>query len=163
MKGFAYLTFLVWAAALIAGCGPKQIEPGDKVAGFLVTQAEDRDVSYQWDLGCKKKADAESYSCKAEVGKNVNVSVGIYASLSGKDLDTVWKGHSYELYINDLPVNLKSFGYIEIMHPRVGPMRVWNVVIVGDKPGEITIRDKGVVDGDPIESTTTLAFSAPDQ
>jgi hypothetical protein len=87
----------------------------------------------------------------------------VNASFSGKDLDTIWKEHSYDLYINDLPVNLKSFGYVEIMHPRVGPMRVWNVVIVGDKPGEITFRDKGVVDGDPIESTSTLTFNAPDQ
>jgi hypothetical protein len=163
MKGFVYLTFLALVGGLIAGCGPNQIDPGEKVGGFLVTQAKDQEVTYQWDLDCKQKADANSYTCQTAVGTNVNISMGVYASFSGKHLDTLWKEHSYELYINDLPVNLKSFGYVEIMHPRVGPMRVWNVVIVGDKPGEITFRDKGVVDGDPIESTSTLAFSAPDQ
>jgi hypothetical protein len=114
-------------------------------------------------LGCEQEGDAEVYACKTNVGTNAIVSVGIYVSPtgSGKDLDTLWDEHSYELFINDRPVNLNAFGYTEMMHPAAGPMRVWNVVIVGDKPGEITFRDKGVVDGESFESTNTLTFSAP--
>jgi len=163
MKGFTYRICLVLFACLLVGCGSNEINPGDKVSGFLVTKNEGMDVTYVWDLDCEQEGDAEVYACKTNVGTNANVSVGIYAPRtgSGKDLDTIWEEHSYELFINDRPVNLDAFGYIEIKHPIVGPMRVWDVVIVGDRSGEITFHDKGVVDGESFESTNTIAFSTP--
>lgn len=163
MKGFAYRMCLVLFACLLVGCGSNEIDPGDKVGGFVVTKGDGLDVTYVWDLDCEQEGEAEVYSCVSNVGTNANISVGVFASLtgSGKDLDTLWEEHSYELFIDDRPVILEAFGYTEIMHPQVGPMRVWNVVIVGNKPGEITFRDKGVVDGNPFESTNTIAFTAP--
>ena len=87
--------------------------------------------------------------------------MGVYAGFSGKDLDTLWSEHTYKMFINDRPVNLEAFGSIDFLHPRAGPMRSWNVVIVATKQGEITLHDMGVVDGEPSESTVTYLFSAP--
>ena len=65
------------------------------------------------------------------------------------------------MVIEGRPVNLKAFGSIDIYHPVVGTIRLWNVVIVADKPGKISAQSTGVVDGDPINSTAVLTFSAP--
>jgi hypothetical protein len=76
-------------------------------------------------------------------------------------LDTLWSEHTYQLLINDRPVNLDAFGSVDVLQPQVGKMRHWNLVIVADKPGEITTRDSGVVDDNPFEQTTTYTFNAP--
>jgi hypothetical protein len=85
----------------------------------------------------------------------------VYAALSGKTLDSLWSEHTYELLIGDRPVNLAAFGSIDVAHPRVGTMRHWNVVLEAAKPGEITIHDRGKVDGEAFESTMIFTFSPP--
>jgi hypothetical protein len=168
MRRLAYLTIIVLFATTLGACAQatpqasdKMINPGDKIGDFLITTGKEGDVTYTWDLDCVKKGEGENYSCKSTVGTKVNVSMGVYATFSGKDLDAVWSEHTYKMFINDRPVNLEAFGSIDVLHPRAGKMRHWNVVIVAAKPGEITLRDSGVVNGDPFESTMAYTFSAP--
>lgn len=168
MKKIAYLTFTVLVSIILGACAKatpqpddKMINPGDKTGDFLITTGEEGDVTYTWDLDCVKQGKEENYSCKSTVGTKVNVSMGVYATFSGKDLDVVWSEHTYKMFINDRPVNLEAFGSIDVLHPRAGKMRHWNVVIVAAKPSEITLHDSGVVNGDPFESTMTYSFSAP--
>lgn len=168
MKKLVYLTISVLCAIILGACvkatpkaSEEMINPGDKIGDFLITQGEKGNVTYTWDLDCVKQGEEEKYSCKSTVGTKVNVSMGVYATFSGKDLDTLWSEHTYKMSINDRPVNLDAFGSIDVLHPRAGPMRHWNVVIVTDKPGEITLHDSGEVKGDPFESTMTYTFSAP--
>jgi hypothetical protein len=147
-------------AAPTAPSTAAMINPGDKIADFLVTTGKTGEVIYQWDLGCTKQGSAEVYICKTTVGKQVNLSVGVYAD-HGKTLDSLWSEHTYELFVGDRPVNLTAFGSIDIQHPRVGTMRCWNVVLEAAKPGEIAVRDRGKVGDEAFESTTTFTFSAP--
>ena len=172
MKGLVRLGQLVLLVLLLASCAAavplpdganKPIEPGDKIGNFLITKgAEGEDIVYPWDSDCAKQAGAEErYSCKSAVGAKVNLSAGIYdETLTGK-LDSIWAEHTYEISIEGRPVNLKAFGPIDVPHPQVVKMRAWNVVILTDKPGEISVHSKGVVHGDPFEDTTTYTFSAP--
>jgi hypothetical protein len=171
MKGLLRVVPLTFLALLLASCiaaaplpsvNNKPIEPGDKIGDFLVTKGEGEGIVYPWDQDCTKQAGAEErYSCKVAVRAKVNFSYGIYdETLTGK-LDSLWADHTSEISIDGRPVNLKAFGPIDIPHPQLLKMRAWNVVIVADKPGEIAVHSKGMVDGKPFEDTTTYTFSAP--
>ena len=160
MKRLSFLTCFVSFALLLISCAQKEIEPGDKANGYLITNTIQENITYQWDLGCKKQGSDEVYSCNADTGTNLNLSIGIFDDTGSGDLEKKWSEFKYELFIGDRPVNLEKFGYIEIVHPRVGPMRLWNVVVVGDKPGEITLRDKYESSDEPsVETTTTITFN----
>ena len=63
--------------------------------------------------------------------------------------------------IEGRPVNLKAFGSDDVPHPQVLSLRAWNVVLVADKPGEVTVHSRGAFDGDPFDETSTYTFSAP--
>lgn len=168
MKHINFFTLLMVFAITLTSCAKANAEPadgminpGDKIGDFLITTGEEGDVTYTWDLGCNQQGNEEVYSCKATVNTKVNVSVGIYDDQYSGKLDELWAGHTYELFIEDRPVNLVAFGFIDTIHPAVGKMRHWNVVVVATNPGEITLRDSGVADGDSFEATTTYTFSAP--
>lgn len=90
------------------------------------------------------------------------MSTGLYATTGSSNLDEVWAHSNYQMFINDQPVDLKAFGTIDYNHPQVGAIRFGNVVIVTDKPGQITVRDSGLFDnGDPFSSTSTYVFTQP--
>jgi hypothetical protein len=167
MKILVYLTLTVLLAMILCGCAkatPKgsegMINPGDNIGNFLITTGDKEGVTYTSLIHCPESGDKQT--CELTVGTKVNVSWGIYGDTnSGKDLDTVWSEHTYEMVIEGRPVNLQAFGSIDITHPVIGKMRNWNVVIVTDKPGEITIQDSGVAGGDAFSGTTVLIFSTP--
>jgi hypothetical protein len=178
MRKLACLTFVVLCASLLISCvappaiplaavatpAPttvKMINPGDKIGDFLVTTGNPGEVVYTWGLGCVKQSNEEKYACTSTVGEKVNVSVGVFAALSAKSLDTLWTEHTYELFIDGRPVNLAAFGSIDTTHPKVGKMRHWNVVLVAAKPGEISVRDSGTVDGDHFGGINSYTFNAP--
>jgi hypothetical protein len=175
MKRLAYITLWVMFAFSLGACakGTSQpsgetvqpaaeaIKPGEKIGDFLITTGEGDEVTYTWDLDCVKTGEGEIYSCKVPAGTKVNLSVGIYDDTFKGKLDEVWAGHTYEMFIENRPVSLQDFGSIDVNQPQVGQMRHWNVVVSTDKPGEITLRDAGVVHGEPFESTMTYVFSAP--
>jgi hypothetical protein len=91
----------------------------------------------------------------------LNVSWGVYDdSYSGK-LDELWSGHTYKMFINDRLVNLDAFGSIDVVHPVVSKMRHWNVVIIANQPGEITVRSEGTAGGEPFGDTKIIIFKSP--
>jgi hypothetical protein len=91
------------------------------------------------------------------VGTKVNVSNSFY----GKDLDAIWSRHTYDMSIEGRLVNLEAFGPIDTSHPVVGKLRNWNVVIVSDKPGTISIQGSSQLDGETVEMNVILTFIAP--
>ncbi len=164
----AHVILAVLFAGLSIGCSPStasptstngMIEPGAKVGDMLVTKGEVGDITYHWQLPCARVGQDENYSCQATVGTKVNVSVGIYDDTGTGKLEEYWSGHTYELAIESRPVNLQSFGSIDAKHPWLGTMRHWNVVIVADQPGEITIHESGTAHGDSFTSNVTYVFS----
>ena len=60
-----------------------------------------------------------------------------------------------------VPSTSKPLDQIDFNNPMVGTVRVWNVVIVTDKPGKIAAHSTEVVGGDPFDGTVILAFTAP--
>ena len=168
MNRFVRSILVVLLASMLVSCAGvtstpadtnKMIEPGDMIGDFLVTTGDEEDVVYAFDQDCVKQGDKENYSCKSTVGTKVNITTGIY-DLSGK-LDEKWSRFTYQLFIEGRPVNLQSFPPIDVRHPVVSRIRFWNVAVTTSKPGSITTRDVGVIDGESVESTTTYTFSAP--
>lgn len=163
-----FLALLLSACTQAALQNEEMIQPGDKIGDFLITTG-DENVLYAFDYGrgCTDQGDGVSYTCKALVGKTVNVTAGLFddsalrKSTPTASLDEAWSSYNYELVIEDRTVNLEAFGMIEVKHPGLGPMRFWNVVVVTDKPGQITLRDSGIVDGRQFNSATTFIFSEP--
>lgn len=168
MKGFAYFTFIVLFASVLSSCAQptpaptnKMIEPGDQIGDFLITTGKPGEVTYQWELDSTKGASANETLVDVDWGTNVNVSMGVYDETRSGKLDSTWAGFTYEMFIEDRPVNLPAFGTIDTDHPVVGKMRAWNVVIVATKPGKITVHDIGNLDGDAYESWTTFTILPP--
>jgi hypothetical protein len=169
MKGPIRPAPLLFFVLLLASCVPapplpanagKPIEPGDKIANVTVTKGEGEDILYLWSGACTGGTDT-LVSCKANVGANANVSIGFYdESFTGK-LDSLWADHTYEMSIEGRPVDLKAFGPIDVLHPQVVKLRAWNVVLLADRPGQVTVHSKGVVHGEPFTQTLTYTFSAP--
>lgn len=65
------------------------------------------------------------------------------------------------MIIEGRPLNLEAFGPIDTTHPVAGTLRNWNVVIVRDKPGTISIQGSSELDGETAEMNVVLTFIAP--
>ena len=169
MKRLAYLTLIALFAIIMGSCAKADsksaegmINPGDKIGDFLITTGEEGGVTYAWELDeCVHQDNKKINWCPITVGTKVNVSVGIYDDTFKGKLDSLWSEHTYEMFIDNRPVNLQAFGFIDVTHPIVGKIRYWNVVVTITKPGEIIVSAKGVMGGDPLEDSTTFSFSAP--
>jgi hypothetical protein len=170
VKRLIVLLALLLVAGLTGACsqltgqstGNKMIEPGDKIGDFLITTGVEGQFTYGFNIECSDMSEKNTYSCNATVGKAINVSTGINDSTGKGNLDQIWTNSKYQMFINDLPVDLQAFGIINYTHPAVGEIRFANVVIIASKPGEITVKDSGVFDnGDPFASTSTYVFSNP--
>ena len=169
MKKRAFLTILALSAALLASCAKGisepakgMIEPGERIGNFLITKGSTEDITYVTTIHCPYEQDAGIESCELPVGTLVNVGLGVYDpdTHNGKNLDQIWSESTYEMRIDGRPVDLHAFGSIDITH-LVGIIRIWNVVIGTDKPGEISARSTGVVDGELFDQTEKLTFKAP--
>ena len=169
MKPLAFLMILIMLCTMfIGGCSQttqvpanQAINPGDKIGDYLVKTGDESVFANDDEYSCSKQGEGENYLCEVPLGKDINVSMGIYDDQYTGKLDELWSKHSYEMTINDRPVNLKAFGSIDRQHSTVGMMRYWNVVIGADKPGELTVHSKGIAGGDPFEDTTTYLFVSP--
>lgn len=163
MKTMAKVTLVICCALFLASCSPPAtgpINPGDKVGNFLVTTGDAKTIEESWAIDCPDAETAANYNCNARVGPKVNVSWGIYVT-GWDDLDAAWAEHSDEIFINDRPVNLEAFGTQDVVHPHMGKMRYWNVVVLASAPGKLSVRNRGVDEGEPFDSTATFTFTAP--
>ena len=177
MKKFVYLTLIVLFAFILSSCAKatpqpvdeatlpsadERINPGDKIGDFLITTSDDEDVIFVTKLHCPFDEGTQIESCEQSVGEKVNISQGIFADPSiEKTLDELWSGQTYEMIIEGRPVNLQAFGSVDFYNTMVGTIRVWNVVIVTDKPGKITAHSKGIVGGDHWNYTAIITFTEP--
>jgi hypothetical protein len=138
------------------------INPGDRIGDFFITTGNGEDVIFVTKLHCPFDNSTQIESCEQPIGTKVNVSQGIFADPSiGKTLAELWSEQTHEMFIEGRPVNLQAFGTVDFNNPMVGTVRVWNVVIVTDKPSKITARSTGVVGGDPWNYTAIITFTAP--
>jgi hypothetical protein len=177
MKKFVYLTLIVLFAFILSSCAKttpqpvdeatpppadERIQPGDKIGDFLITTSDDEDVFYTTNVHCPFDQATMTETCEIPVGTKVNSALGAYGDdYSGKNLEVYWSDQTYEMTIEGRPVNLQAFGFIDITNPMVGKMRLWNVVIVTDKPGTITIDHSGEIGGESQEGTNVLIYTAP--
>ena len=177
MQRFIYLTLIALFSITAAGCGQttqqpieatqtlsdQMISPGDKIGDFLITTGDGKDVIFVSKLHCPYDSSTGIESCEQTVGTKVNVGLGIYgdSTSGGKTVDEYWSEQTHEMFIEGRPVDLQSFGTTDFDNPEVGTVRVWNVVIVSDKPGKITAHSTGVVGGDPFDYTAIVSFTMP--
>jgi hypothetical protein len=167
MNRLVSFTLIMLIAVIISACAsPTQepedetINPGDKIGDFVITTGDKTNLDNSEEFRCSQQGE-EGDRCEVMVGKDPNVSNGIFDSQYTGKLEEIWSNHTYEMTINDRPVNLQAFGSIDYQHPTVGTVRYWNVVIVADKPGEISVHSKGNVGGKSFEDTTTYEFITP--
>ena len=177
MKKIFFITLIALFSIIVVGCGKatqqpieatpnlsdQMIKPGDKIGDFLITTGESEDVIYVSKLHCPYDSNTGTESCEQPVGTKINVGLGIYGdnTSNGKTVDEYWSEQTHEMFIEGHPVDLQSFGTIDFDNPAVGTVRVWNVVIVTDKPGKITAHSTGIVGGDPFDYTAILTFTSP--
>jgi hypothetical protein len=170
MKKPVYLPLIVLFIFILGACttakpqrSDEMINPGDKIGDFLITTGNSEDIIYAAKLHCPYDSSTGTESCEQPVGTKFNVGEGVYDDnpSSGKTLDEYWSEQTHEMFIEGHPVNLQAFGSVDFDNPMVGTVRVWNVVIVTDKPGKISAHSKGVVGGDPFDYTAVITFTAP--
>ena len=141
--------------------GAAMINPGDRVGDFIITTGNGEDVVYVKQLHCIFERKTGTQSCLEPVGTKVNIGLGVYDDpLHGKALDELWARQTHQMTIEGRPVNLPAFGTVELNLPVVGKVRVWNVVVIADKPCRITAHSQGVLGGDPFDYTATVKFTA---
>ena len=170
MKKPLYPTLIVLFVFILGACAKtkpqsndEMIDPGDKIGDFLITSGDGEDIIYVSKLHCPYDSSTGTESCEQPVGTKVNVGEGVFDDnpSSGKTLDEYWSEQTHEMFIEGRPVNIQAFGSIDFNNPMVGMVRVWNVVVVTDKPGRITVHSTGVVGGDPFDYTAIITFIVP--
>ncbi len=175
MKKLVHLTLIVLCTMISSACAQatpqpiaeaqpeaenETINPGDKIGDFLITTGDDDKVLYTTQIHCPFNQSTLTETCEIPIGTKVNVGLGVYGD-SVEKLDAYWSDQSYEMTIDGRAVNLQAFGSIDIPHPIVHTMRLWNVVIVSDKPGKITIEHSGEITGDSAQGTNILVYTMP--
>ena len=166
MKFATFICSLLLVLGLLTACNgvstASKIEPGDKIGDFTITTGVQGSFTYGFAVECSAPGQDNSYTCNANTGDVINVSTGLRGSTGSANLDAIWANSSYQLFIDDRPVNLAAFGTIDYNHPTAGMIRFGNVVITTDNPGSITVRDAGIYDnGDRFSSISTYIFLAP--
>ena len=169
MKKIVYGLLVVFFVLIAVSCkipsskaNEEMINPGDKIGNFLITTGIDEEVTYVSKLQCPFDAKTSTESCELPVGTKVNVSNSFQGDdYNGKNLDAIWERHTYEMSIEGWPVNLEAFGPIDTSHPVAGKLRNWNLVIVTDTPGTISIKGSGTLDGETVEMNVVLTFTVP--
>lgn len=170
LKKLIYLMLIALIFVIVCACAlttPRpangMINPGDRIGDFLITTGGGETVIFVTKLHCPYDSRSRTVSCEQPAGTRVNAGSGINDNypFKGMTLDEYWSGQICEMFIEGRPVNLQAFGSIDFSRPAIGTERVWNVVIVSDNPGSITIRSKGMVDGYPFDNTAILTFTAP--
>lgn len=164
MKRIVYTMLIMIFAIILSACAKEtsqpddeMISPGDKIGDFLITTREDDDVIYMTNLHCA--VDGTTETCEVPVGTRVNVSQG-FLPVGGKTpFEEAWSEQVYEMVIEGRTVNLQAFGYDEWKHPVAGNIRVWNVVIVSNQPGTISVESKGIFDGESWNYTAKINFT----
>ena len=169
MKMLQYLTLGVMLAVILNACASasskpsdEMINPGDKIGDFLITTRDGDDVIYITNLHCPFDATTETETCDRPAGMKINVSQGFLPEQPGKTpFEESWSKQTCEMVIEGRPVNLEAFGYDEWKHPIAGTVRVWNVVIVTDRPGTISAESSGIFDGESWNYTAKINFTEP--
>ena len=168
MKKNSHLMVITLCVIILGACAQatpfiedEVIDPGDRIGDLLITTGNGDDVIFVTNLKCHFDESTQTESCEQPVGTKVNVSQGILADPNGSSLDEIWSDMTYEMTIEGHPVNLQAFGYVDWIHPMAGTVRVWNVVVVSKKPGQVTARSEGVVGSDPINYTAIIIFVKP--
>jgi len=167
MKRFIFLALIMMSSVILTSCANetpqpanKLINPGDRIGDFLITTGNSEDVVYVTKLHCPYDTSTSTETCEQPINTKVNVGIGIYGD-KGKSVDEVWSEQIHEMTIEGHPVNLQAFGTVDFEHSMVGIVRVWNVVVVTDKPGTITAHSTGTVSGEPLDYTAIITFSKP--
>ncbi len=168
MKMLQYLTLIVMLVVSLNACagtapqpGDEMIDPGDKIGDFLITTAQGDDVIYMTNLHCPFDAATETETCERPAGMKINVSQGFVPGQSKTPFEEAWSEQTCEMVIEGRPVNLQAFGYAEWKHPVAGTIRVWNVVIIADRPGTISAKSSGIFDGESWNYTVKINFTEP--
>ena len=128
------------------------INPGDTVGSLLVRSGEPGEYIHLWE--CEGN---ELDYCQTNLETIVNISAGLFAE-PGDDLDQIWSEHTYEMTIDGRPVNLPAFGSVDAVHPDVGAMRAWNIVLVPSEPAAVETSHSIVADGELREFKMPIIF-----
>jgi len=163
------LVIILSACAWNTNDAEGMINQGDEMDGMVFTTTDEID----WDLSLSFLCDFESIeetdtsptiACFSSPGSNI-----FFGNFSGipydnpKEADKPWKEIKSEVTFDGQPLNLQSFGYmeIELFETEWKYARIWNLMVENISPGKHTIR---TVWGDGDETqTNTYVFTVADK
>jgi hypothetical protein len=162
-----FISFII-LIGLLVGCAligdiERMIEPGEKIGDFTIMKGKPGEFTWNWDVNCSRSGENNTYfySCSAIVGETVSVASRNF-SIYENSLEDIWEVSNYNMTINKRTVDLEAFGTIDLNFTSIDTFRFWNVVIITDKPGVITVKDSGVFNnGAPFSSSWTYTFIEP--
>jgi hypothetical protein len=138
-----------------------KIKPGDRLGNFLITTGNRKEEIFVWQTHPIKGEKPNETYINIDCGKMFNPAIGVYGETHKDMFDSQWAELSYEMFIDDILVDLQAFGTIQSLHPVVGIMRHWNVAIVTDEPGKITIHEVGQLNNHTIDDWITYTVLPP--
>ena len=162
MKALLCLAIVVWLAGACSAstepAGPRgSLAPGDTLGDLTVTAGKPSENRFLWHLPHAQGDHPSTYY--AVEGDRVNVSY-ILCAETLDELKTIWERATYQIYVEDQPVDLESFGTVDLTVPEIGCkyVRAWNVVIESNGPGQYAVRNAGRLSDHSWDNTATMQF-----
>ena len=176
MKKYIFLSLIILLVIILSACARKKsndeegmINPGDEIDGMVFTTTDEID----WDLSLSFLCDFESIeetdtsptiACFSSPGSSV-----FFGNFSGipynnpKEADKPWKEIKSEVTFDGRPLNLQTFGYLEIELYEADwkYARIWNLIVDNIMPGTHIIQTKWE-EADVIQ-TNTYIFTIADK
>jgi acetyl esterase/lipase len=133
------------------------IKPGETFNGILVTTGSG-DSTFSFDLPCKQENGA--WKCPVPCGTTINPLATVYDPENNADnLNTIWDTMVYTATIEGRPVDLEAFGTVDFVHQQSGfAMRAYNLALQRSQPAEVTVVDKGILDGKEFGYAVIISF-----
>jgi predicted esterase len=152
VRKFLYLLGVITLANFLAACSPstpnaeRSINPGDDVGGITVEQGSLDLPYYYFQHYCEFIIDVTepiSYTVDCEVPAVSGLVVNFGWLAKQSKIASNWDDLDWELFIDDIPVALEKFDWIELNYPvklEDSTSRFWLIDLRNLTPGKHTIR-----------------------
>jgi enterochelin esterase-like enzyme len=182
MKRFAFVSWVIVFLILLLSCGtrastdtvavptltPKsdtsgnKVDPGEEIGGMLLTTGQDEGIPEIWEFCDPYVTGAGVTVRECQVPALQRILIGYGAPGNTLDeLDSYWSTTSWELYLDDQPVNLTAFGTFDQVGDSNSVLRLWNVVLMNPAPGLHTLRSVSIENGELFDNTWNFTVASP--
>lgn len=124
---------------------PEGLKPGDRVGELVLKSAQDEGAipALLWDYCDPALGDSQGKPAFKECAVPqlsylfIGSGSGGNSRMTTEELDAIWEGLEWALYIEDQPVELEAFGTIDVWD---NSLRLWNIGFENPAQGEYRLR-----------------------